>query len=145
MVWKKVTKQSTEQMRKNINQVENLKVIYWLRGVIGEPTERAIGQLVDEQKDLCLSYAHILTEKLPNASNCCGLDIIFKLFKKFEKSQEDQATRKLLLEILNMVCKVEAVRVKAIENNYVDILIRATLKALSSKDEVSDQFSSSLL
>lgn len=44
-----------------------------------------------------------------------------------------------------MVCKVEAVRVKAIENNYADILIRATLKALSSKDEISDQFSSSLL
>lgn len=75
----------------------------------------------------------------------CGLDIIFKLFKRFEKSKEDKEVKKNLLDIMNMVFKSEQVRLKAIERDYVDILIRATLRFLSSNDDQSAQFSESLL
>lgn len=46
---------------------------------------------------------------------------------------------------MNMVFKSEQVRLKAIERDYADVLIRATLRFLSSNDDQSGQFSESLL
>ena len=51
----------------------------------------------------------------------------------------------MLLDIMNMIFKSEAVRIKAVNDNYTDVLIRATLRFLSSKEDDAIQYSESLL
>lgn len=146
MVYKKlVAKEEGKLPPQLFGQLETFKVIYRPRGIFGEPTEKDAGSLGDEQKDTCLSFAPILTETVGENQQTCGLDIIFRLFKRFEKLKEDRDVKKTLLDIMNMVFKSESVRLKAIERDYADILIRATLRFLSSNDDQSAQFSESLL
>ena len=42
--------------------------------------------------------------------------------------------RKMILRIFSIIFRSEVVRIKAIERNYVDTLIRETLTFLASKD-----------
>jgi hypothetical protein len=61
MVYKKLVRPDDGSKPLNPGQHDTFRVIYRLRGFFGEPTEKDAGNLGDDQKDLCLSYAPILT------------------------------------------------------------------------------------
>jgi hypothetical protein len=64
MVYKKLVEPDDGSKPLNPGQHDTFRVIYRLRGFFGEPTEKDAGNLGDDQKDLCLSYAPILLKDL---------------------------------------------------------------------------------
>ena len=113
-----------------------IRVIYRIRGAFDdEGAEDKLAPLGDDQLEECLSRAPIVTQNFNRDVSQCGIDILFKIFKSTRHRPEMMPTRRAILHILEIIFKSEVVRMKTIERNYVDLLIRETLNFLALKDE----------